>query len=55
MTESHIQEQAKSQVQAATTGQYNFTVKVTGQLALQAQESETEATQEAIDETAQTQ
>jgi hypothetical protein len=55
MTESQIQEQATSQVQTATTGQYNFTLNVTGQLALQAQESENETTQEAIDETIQTQ
>jgi gamma-glutamylcysteine synthetase len=52
MTESESVVQSTAQVQAASTGQYNFNLTVSGQLQLAGQE--TENIQETEDETTQT-
>ena len=52
MTESQIQVQSASQVQAAPSGLYNFNLNVSGQLQLAGQETDT--VQETEDETVQT-
>ena len=54
MTETVSQENAKSRVQTTASNQYNFTLNITGQLALDATENEEVATTENVDEITQT-
>ena len=54
MTETVSQENAKSGVQTTASNQYNFTLNITGQLALDATENETVVTTENVDEITQT-
>src|SRR5215469_15176396 len=54
MTETISDEDANSRVQATASNLYNFTLNITGQLALDATENETVATTENVDEITQT-
>ena len=54
MTETVSQENANSRVQTTASNLYNFTLNITGQLALDAKENETVATTENADEITQT-
>jgi hypothetical protein len=54
MTESVSQENARSRVQTTASNQYNFTLNITGQLALDASEDENVATTENVDQITQT-
>ena len=54
MTETVSQENANSGVQTTASNLYNFTLNITGQLALDAKENEEAATTEYVDEITQT-